>query len=411
MRGVYIRQESPFYWLRYYDKYEQNTSRKRKSLNTKIEVTEADRKRAAKRLKLIGTSKLRELATSFQNGLAQRNIEINSGVKLRFDLLLSEGYEEFKQVRRVPGSKRQIKEKTIINYTLAINHMIAACTDKKIYKYTGEKDYVALLYHFDEVKVPGKTIINKDGSETKTTKKMSQNTRSIYTRSLRSLWNYFCDKNYATKNIIEPVDSEEKDPDPIPPDEMFSIITYLKDDKKYPHHYQLIYFMLLTGCRPSSAMVQLKENIDFKRKIISIENVKTGKKKGKVYYQFPLYKELNKLLMGMNIKQGDTGRLFDMFTLNEVNYTYPLSFWERSMKLMKIGKLVSNYYMMKQIRSTTASFLINVLKMKVLTVKRLLDHSDIKITDKHYIQLNLGKVRMEMDDIELEDLLNSDKYE
>jgi integrase len=100
-----------------------------------------------------------------------------------------------------------------------------------------------------------------------------------------------------------------------------------------------------------------------------------------------------------------------MFKLNELNYTYPLSFWERGIKILKQGKLIREYYTLKQIRSTAASFLINVLKMDIYTVKKLLDHTNVGITDKHYIELNLNEVRKDMDDIELEDLLNTDKYE
>jgi len=75
------------------------------------------------------------------------------------------------------------------------------------------------------------------------------------------------------------------------------------------------------------------------------------------------------------------------------------------MKVLKLAKRINNYYTLRQIRSTTASFLINILGMKVYTVKKLLDHADMKITDKHYLTLNLKKVRNEMDDFDLDDFL------
>lgn len=405
MRGVYLQKQSPFYWVRYYDKYEQDPRKKRKSIGTKIEVTAADRKRAELKKPLIGTDKLRSLVSSFRNGLAARDIERKSGVKFHSDLILSEGFKEFSTIRTVPGSKKQIKKKTLINYEIAVNHMIKACSDKKIHKYSS-KDFIDLLNYFEAIKIPGKKITHENGEIEILYKSMSQNSRSIYTRSLRSLWAYFCDKNYAARNIIEAVEAEEKDPAPIPLDEMFSIISYLESDKNYPHHYQLIYFMLLTGCRPSSAMVQLKENIDFKRKFITIQNVKTGKNKKKEFYKYPLYKELEELIKGMGVLAEDSGRLFDMFALNDLHYTAPLSFWDRVIKVLKNSKQVREYYTLKQIRPTTASFLINVLEMQVLTVKRLLDHTDMKITDKHYIELDLGKVRKEMDQIKLNDFID-----
>jgi len=279
--------------------------------------------------------------------------------------------------------------------------------DKKIYKYSAEKDYNNLLKYFDELKIVHKTIKHEDGSKEIIYKKMSQNSKSNYTRSLRCLWNYFCDKNYAIMNIIDPVEMEETDPQPIPLDELWTIIGFIKSNNSSPHHYWVIYFMFLTGCRPSSAMVQLKEDIDFKRKIIRIRNVKSGKKKKKEFYQFPLYPELENLLL--EVKPQGKGRLFNMIKLNEVNYTYPLTFWDRAVKQLKSAGKISEYYTLKQIRSTTASYFINVMRMDIFTVKKLLDHSDIKVTDQHYIKFNVARIRESLMDFSLNDLIDETK--
>ena len=233
---------------------------------------------------------------------------------------------------------------------------------------------------------------------------MSQNTRANYTRSLRSLWKYFCQKNYASSIIIEAIEQEDKEPNPIPLEDMFSILSYLKTSE-HKHHFQLVYFLLLTGCRPSSAMVQLKEDINLKSKVITIQNIKTGKNKNKPKYKFPIYTELYKLLTEMGVKQNDAGRLFDMIHLNELHYTYPLSFWERAIKVLNNVKKINDYYTLKQIRSTTASFLVNVIKLESLHVQRLLDHTDIKITGKHYIEKDIKMLREELDGIQYEDFL------
>lgn len=163
--------------------------------------------------------------------------------------------------------------------------------------------------------------------------------------------------------------------------------------------------MILTGCRPSSAMVQLWEDIDLKRRIIKIQNVKTGKRKKKPFYFFPIYSELKILLDEMKFKKNVEGRLFHQFKLNELNYTYPLSFWERAIRTLKLGKQISGHYTLKQIRSTTASFMVNDLGMDIYAVKKLLDHVDIKITEKHYAKLNLRKVRDELDDFSIDQFL------
>lgn len=384
MKGVYVRKESPFYWIRYYDKYEQIDSRKRKSINTKIEVTDSDWKRYKESQQLSGTPELRNKLKSFRDGLNNRNIEIQSGVKLRHDKTLLDGYEEFKQFRSVPGSRKEVKLKTLENYKLAVDHFVSCSGNKLIYKYT-DKDYVALLNYFEK-------------------KELSRNSRSIYTRALKTLWSYFVQKSYTIKNIIEPVEAETKDPDPIPLDDMFTIVEYFKADTDYPHHYYIVYFMLLTGCRPSSAMVQLKEDIDFKRKVITINNVKSGKRKGKEFYKFPLYKELEKLLKEMKADKG-TGRLFSMYSIVPEHYVWPLSFWKRGMASLLKGGKISKTYSLKQIRPTLASYLINKLKMDIYTVKKLLDHTDVKITDKHYIDFRVDNVRRELDEIKLKGFL------
>ena len=384
MRGVYVRKESPFYWIRYYDKYEQNDSRKRKSINTKIEVTPGDWKSYKESRKLSGTPELRNKLKAFHDGLNNRNIAIQSGVKIRHDKTLLDGYEEFKQFRSVPGSKKEVKLKTLENYKLAVDHFVNCSGNKLIYKYT-DKDYVALLNFFE-------------------TKGLSRNSRSIYTRALKTLWGYFVQKSYTIKNIIEPVEAETMDPDPIPLDDMFTIVEYFRADRDYPHHFQIVYFMLLTGCRPSSAIMQLREDIDFKRKVLTIKNVKSGKRKGKEFYKFPLYKELEKLLKQMNADK-KTGRLFSMFSVVPEHYTWPLSFWKRGIASLLKAKKISKAYSLKQIRPTLASFLINHLKMDIFTVKKLLDHTDVKVTDKHYIEFRVDNVRRELDEINIEDLI------
>lgn len=385
MKGVYVRKESPYYWIRYYDKYEQNPSQKRKSINTKIEVIASDRIKSAKKQPLTGTQSLRIKLKSFKDGLNNRNIEIQSGVKLRHDKTLLDGYEEFKQFRSVPGSKKEVKQKTLLNYKLAVDHFVSCSGNKLIYKYT-DKDYVALLNYFEK-------------------KELSRNSRSIYTRALKTLWAYFVQKAYTLKNIIEPVEAETKDPDPIPLDDMFTIVEYFKADTDYPHHYFIVYFLLLTGCRPSSAIMQMKKDIDFKRKVITINNIKSGRRKGKEFYKFPLYKELEQLLKLMKAEKG-TGRLFSMYSVVPEHYTWPLSFWKRGMASLIKGKKISKAYSLKQIRPTLASYLINKLKMDIYTVKKLLDHSDVKITDNHYIDFRVDNVRKELDEIGLKDFIS-----
>jgi len=86
----------------------------------------------------------------------------------------------------------------------------------------------------------------------------------------------------------------------------------------------------------------------------------------------------------------------EQFAVVPEHYTWPLSFWKRAANRLFELKLIHAKYTLKQIRPTLATYLINVYNMDIYDVKRLLDHTDIKITDKHYISYNTQRVRKDM---------------
>lgn len=416
MRGVYIQPRSPFYWVRFYDKHESDPEKRRKSFCSKIEITAADRrryeeaKRNGQKYKIQGNPQIKEIVGNLRMSLIERDLLQKTGIKLLTKKKLLEGYQEFKESRSVPGSKDQLKEKTIQNYDLAVKHMVDACGNKFISNYTGEKDYVMLLQHFEGINVPGKTVIQViDGKNkpVKTFKKMSMNSRSMYTRALRSLWNFFVEKKYAVFNIIEPIEEDRQEPEPIPLNDMWRIISFFKARNRIPQQHQILLFMAFTGCRPSSAIVQLKEDIDLHHKVIKIKNVKTSKAKSDNFYLFPIFPALEELFKEMGVKKGDTGRLFDYYPVVPENYTYPLQFWDRGLENLLAGRLIAKHYTIKQIRSTTANLLIDVLKLDLYDVQKLLDHSNVKITEKNYLRLNLKRVREELYDFSLNSYIRS----
>jgi len=422
MPSLYIQKNSPFYWIRIYDKFESDPARRRKSINSKIEITPSDKKKIIEWIrkganpqnkpKIFGNEATKELIQRITSGLVQRDLLEKTGIKIKKRMLLSQGLEFFKKEKSVVGDPNALRPRTIKNYEMAVAKMILAAKDKYIDQYSTD-DYRKLLFLF-EYKCPHcKTILYKNiRSCSKCHKKLengpegvNQNSRSIYTRTLRALWNFFIEHDLIIKNVIEVIRGEHSEADPIPTEEMFKIIQYFKADKDYPHHYHIIYFMLLTGCRPSSAIMQMKEDIDLKEGIIKIRNVKTGRRKQKEYYLFPIHKELNRLLQEMKISKESSGRLFAQFNPSELSYTKSLGFWVRAMHTLRIAKVINKEYTLKQIRSTFISYLINVLKMDVFTVQKLADHSDAKITDKHYIKLNLNGVREHLDEMTLESFI------
>ncbi len=422
MPSIYVQKNSPFYWIRIYDKFEKDPSRRRKSINSKIEITSTDRRKIFEWIKkgadpdkkpsVNGNDATKALIQRISSGLVERDLLKKTGIKIKRRLLLSQGLELLKQEKSIVGDPEALRPRTIKNYEVAVQKLITASKDKFIDQYNRE-DYKKLLFHF-EYKCPHcKTILLRNSQScSKCHKKLlhgpegvNQNSRAIYTRTLRALWNFFIEHELTTENIIEVIHGEHAEADPIPIEDMFKIIQYFKADKDYPHHYHIIYFMLLTGCRPSSAVIQTKENIDLKEGIIRIKNIKAGRRKKKEFYLFPIHKELHKLLKDMNVHQGASGRLFPQYNPSELSYTESLSFWVRAMGTLSLAKVISRKYTLKQIRSTFISYLINVLKMDVFTVQKLADHSDAKITDKHYIKLNLRGVRDHLDEMTLESFI------
>jgi len=400
IRGLYIQKRSPFYWLRYYDKLEPDPKKKSKSICTKIEISGADLRRIEEaalqnvRPILKGTPEVRAFVEAFRKGLHEIWVQNRLKMKLQYQLLLSDAYKEFVTERSIPGKKDQLRERSIINYGIAIEHMIAACGDREVHTYNQE-DFHKLLHYFQDYKFKG--IKEKDG--TVSFKLLSQTTRSIYVRTLKSLWSFFIKKGLAREQIFENLRVEDADPEPIPLDDMWRILSQLKNNSNYPNAYAIIRFLFLTGCRVSSAMVQLKENIDFNEKVIKIQNVKSGRRKGREMYLFPLYGELESLLRNeMGVRPGDTGRLFSHFKINELDYTSPLGFWDRLMNTLAKHGHIKKKYTLKQIRSTAASYFINNLRFDIYRVKKLLDHSDVKVTEKNYIRYDVELVRQVLDE-------------
>lgn len=380
MRGIYIQARSPYYWLRYYDKTEPDLNKRRKSICTKIFISESDLSHSKKsnknnrKVKLKGTPELLQFLDAFKRGLNEMFVAYKTGIKLNYQKTFNTGYSDFIYFHSVPNSKDELKQKTINLYNFAANLFIKACSDKPLVDYT-EKDYIKFLYYLNE-------------------NNLSQNTKSIYNRHLKAIWSFFVNKNYCKTNIVSTIPANHKDPEPIPNDDLQTILNHLRSHTDNIYQYHLIMFLLLTGCRPSSAMVQTAENIDYNNNVIKIVNVKTGKRKGREYYNFPLYSSLRNLLQDINVK---SGRLFHQFNINQLDYTSSLKFWQRAQTTLFNKNQISRKYTLKQLRPTFASYCINILQMDIYTVQKLLDHSDIKVTNQHYILHDMNNAKNKLD--------------
>lgn len=375
MPSLYIQKNSPYYWIRVYDKNEPVRRKRRKSFNSKIPITEADKRAYAAGKGINGNNETKELLKRITAASVENNIEQALGLILKPKILLSEGLSRFFDKRALPGDPNALKYKTKEAYKSAVGHLIAAVGDLYVHEYT-EDDFDEFIKYLHS-------------------RGRAQNTISIYARSLKALWHFFKEKDFTDKNVIRSIRESRANPDPIPLSDLIRILNQIKLNKKFPHQYQIVYFMLLTGCRPSSAVVQLREDIDqLSDGFMEIQDVKTGDLKQNPRYIFPIYDELKNLLEQIGFKRGQTGRLFPQYKYSEKGYVEGLTFWERAIKELTDNKTpeeerISRRYVMKQLRPTFASYAVNVLNLDIVLVQRLLNHANIKVTGKHYLKVDL----------------------
>ena len=358
MPGVFIRDDSPYYWILYYDKFEPVPSRRKKRVSSKIEVTEADLQRFFRwkesgsiikdRPKVQGNNETKELVKRITAGLVEKEFLEKSGINLKPRIFLSEGYQEFINLHP------EYAENTLKAKKLAIEHLIKVVGDKHISNYN-DYDYSKLIEYFRK-------------------KGFSQSGMSIQTSHLSPIFNYFVKKKYINENIIKVIPASKGTPKPLTDKELQGILKYY-EAKSIDYHYHLIYFLVLTGMRISSALAQRWEMINFPNKTMSVINVKA---KRKVFY-FPLYAELENLLRSMNPQK--SGRLFHQFEETGVP-----KFFQRDMNLLFERGAIGNKYTFHNLRDTFATMLANK-NIDRSIVKELLDHSNVSVTSEFYTQV------------------------
>ena len=384
MASLFIRKDSPYYWIRYYDVHEQDPKKRPKGLPTKIEVTAADLVKRAEWIKKgrqgkpprpHGNKAINELLQRIISASVDLNIEAKTGLKVKSQKTLHSGFLEFLQ------SKPQLTKGTVDSYKLAEWHLREAIGDKAIESIT-QKDYHKLLQRFSLL---GTGIT----------------TQAIYSRSLYAIFRYFFKKRYIPEVPIIVLKAPRKDVEPIPFDDMKVILDYFesrhlawKDERKKTEardQYYLIYFLLLTGVRISTALVQTWQKIDLESNIMTAINVKAG---NKTFY-FPIYPELKDLLIKMGPGKG-----------NLFNYSYKRdspAFWKRTMKILaekdKEGNTrIKREYRLHDLRKTFTSWMVNT-GVNASVLQELLNHSDIRTTKEHYLKMDAGLLSSQFENI------------
>lgn len=358
MSSIYIKDDSPFYQVRYYDKLEADPKKRRKTFSSKVKVSPSDRKRYSLGRRPQGNADIKKLKKQFEDALLERNLYSRAKVKLRRSPLLSDAFLEFLE------KKPNLTKHTISAYELAYNHFVAACHDKDLAGYN-YRDYTRFLEYL-------------------TGKGYSDTTKAIHMRHLSAIWKYFVAQNYVHENIIIKLRPPRIEPDPIPFDEMQVILDYF--EKRDFWQYAFVYYMLLTGMRESSALTQKFKDINFSGRVIKAVNVKAQRRE----FYVPVSEELSELLTEIGKRRNKKeDRLFYMYAESGDG----LKFWHRAMKKLnekdeETGKTpLKQKYMMKQLRKTYASWLADA-GVDIGVVKNLLDHSNIAVTENHYLKSN-----------------------
>jgi len=339
--SYYKRKDSPYYYLRIYKSknLEPDPKKRRISISTKIPVSRA------------GQKEIKQLVKRINAGFLEKELQAQLGIRIKKQLLLSEGLSEFLK------TKPDLAKKTVEAYELSVTHLIRCCKDKYIHNYF-DKDYIDFINYF-----------NKKG--------FSEASKSIFTRHLSALWNYFVKQGYAEKNIIIKVKSNKTNAIPISYMDMQHLLIYYKE--KNFKQYAIVYFLLLTGFRPSTALTLQWENIKLDQGYIRAKNVK-----GKRDFIFPIHKELKNLLIEIGPKK--KGKVF------EYKRADSLRFFRKDTKKLFLRGVIGNQYTIYQLRNTFSSWLANK-GVDIGALQTLLDHTDERVTKKHYTTYELNYLK------------------
>ena len=245
---------------------------------------------------------------------------------------------------------RNFRPQTKIIYGYAVSHLVTASSDKVIRNFT-HKDYIQLLSHFRK-------------------EKLSQNSQSIYTRALHSMFNYFVKQGMIKENIIDRIAYVEKVSRPIPIEDLRKIYAILESKVEYYHQYALIYLLANTGIRISTAIALNWEDIDWQNKLIIFRNVKVRGTE----YAIPLVPRFEAVFTKLGIKQ--KGKVFPY------SHKDSIRFLRRAQQTLKLEKIHS-------IHKLKHTFINEMVKKGIsLDVLSEITNTSLRTLRKHYMHLD-----------------------
>jgi len=325
-----VFQKNNMLWMRYYDKRRGYTV----PVALKLKDTRENR-RKANEIK-------RQFEAELINGKNLRESTNNNSIRF------SDAVEIF-------YSQRNIEENTKTIYEYAKEKFISACGNQRIKEYS-ETDNLKFQNYLKKAN-------------------LGVNSRSIITRQISAYFNYFKKREWIRQNFITTIAVKEMPIVVIKDKDLNELLDYIKPRNK--DAYLFIKILQLTGMRKSSVLDLKWENIDFKDKIIYVNNVKKDRT-----FPFPLTDEIDSVLKEYGVKI--SGKIF--------NYSEDgLRFWYRyQYKLWN-----ENRYSMHQLRKTFITKLIDE-KYTLYDVATLADHRNIETTRKHYAKVNASRLREQL---------------
>jgi len=342
----YLPKHSKTYRIGYYD----NLTGKLKTVSAKTR-----NKAEAKKLAKQKTAELR---------LHIRDERLVSPADHKYKL--SEAYEFYK-------TQRTLSDKSDTAYKTALKKLYNAVGDKALFKYT-RQDYFKLVQYLNNVN-------------------LSQNSKANYTQHLNSLFNWFVKNKFVQNNFIDKIKKETIEVEPIPPDELEIIFSYLKtlDDKRY---YSIIKSKYLGAYRLGEIINAEYSDYNFENRIVYIRN-----SKGKRIDRIPLVKDFKNHLLSCELQK--QGKAYNL------SYEALKSFWRRlNEKLSELKEgtepelfkyKIRKKYSLHQLRKARGTYLANI-GVNPLFLQKYMRHKYFATTQQYYIKIDIDLARNDIDD-------------
>jgi len=315
----------------------------------------------------------RETLNVFSSGVNPNNKKIEQRVK---SITLQEAMQDYIACR-----KHALKSKTIRDYQIIFNSYLSEWANKELVNITRSmvvKKHTTIgdksIYRANATMRLLRAIFNFAMSEYEDSNDIPIISHNPVQKIRR---NWF--RESVRTNIIEPNDLKD----------WFTAVNALPSDKSNISHKNTsetvrdyLILLLFSGLRPSEGINLEWDNIDFKNKLLNIEDTKNRED-----HTIPLTKYIIDLLKAR--KKSSLGR----FVFPGYNPDKALVSPNRQVK--KVIKESDVQFLLHDLRRTFATY-ADSLEIKHTTIKRLMNHKSNDVTSTHYIHQSTETLRKPM---------------